>query len=286
MIMISEGRYSSEFLISEANGARSREKITLAKGQNLEAGTVIGKRSKAGSGASVTGAISGTTLTVTAVGSGTLAVGQILSGSGVTAGTMITALGTGNGGTGTYTVSEDQTAASTTITATGVSIEAFAINAANTGTIASVALSKGAKLGDYKAVIIEPGTNVGTFTLTDPDGLLVGTGVVATEFAMGGLTFTITDGATDFKAGEGFTISVLAGDGEYVAFDEDSVIGAEKAGGVLMDNVNATDAAQMAVIYARDCEVHGDELTWPATATAGEKAAAIAQLNTLGIIVR
>lgn len=69
-------------------------------------------------GGSVTGSISGTTLTVTAVGSGTLEVGQGISGTGVTAGTTITALGTGTGGTGTYTVSASQTVASTTITAT------------------------------------------------------------------------------------------------------------------------------------------------------------------------
>lgn len=68
--------------------------------------------------ASVTGSISGTTLTVTAVGSGALALGNAISGSGITAGTIITGLGTGTGGNGTYTVSVSQTAASTTITAT------------------------------------------------------------------------------------------------------------------------------------------------------------------------
>jgi hypothetical protein len=69
--------------------------------------------------ASVTGAISGTTLTVSAVASGALQVGQTLSGSGVTAGTTITALGTGVGGAGTYTVSASQTVSSETITASG-----------------------------------------------------------------------------------------------------------------------------------------------------------------------
>lgn len=59
------------------------------------------------------------TLTVSAVGSGTLAVGSVLTGSGVTSGTNITALGTGTGGTGTYVVDPTQTAGSTTITAVG-----------------------------------------------------------------------------------------------------------------------------------------------------------------------
>lgn len=64
-------------------------------------------------------AIAGTygTLTVTVAGTTPLLVGQVLSGSGVTAGTVIRGLGTGTGGTGTYFVSPSQTASSTTITA-------------------------------------------------------------------------------------------------------------------------------------------------------------------------
>jgi len=69
-------------------------------------------------GATVTGSISGTTLTVTAVSSGVLVVGQTISGTGVTGGTTITAIVIGSGGVGTYTVSASQTVSSTTITAT------------------------------------------------------------------------------------------------------------------------------------------------------------------------
>ncbi len=68
-------------------------------------------------GTGFTGEISGTTLTVTAVNSAKLAVGQTIFGSGVTSGTTITALGSGTGGTGTYTVSASQTVASTAMTA-------------------------------------------------------------------------------------------------------------------------------------------------------------------------
>jgi hypothetical protein len=54
-----------------------------------------------------TGAIAGNTLTVSAVASGTLAVGQVISDTSgaLKVGTTITALGTGTGGTGTYIVS-------------------------------------------------------------------------------------------------------------------------------------------------------------------------------------
>lgn len=75
------------------------------------------QRSRVNSQAVVTASIAANTMTVTAVTSGTLYVGQTITGTGVTAGTTITALGTGTGGTGTYTVSASQTVASTTITA-------------------------------------------------------------------------------------------------------------------------------------------------------------------------
>jgi hypothetical protein len=54
----------------------------------------------------------GNILTVTSVTSGTLAVGQILSGAGVTANTTITAFGSGTGGAGTYIVDTVQLAGS------------------------------------------------------------------------------------------------------------------------------------------------------------------------------
>jgi len=63
-----------------------------------------------------TGSISGTTLTVSAVTNGVLTVGSAISGTGITAGTKITAYGSGTGGAGTYTVDISQTVASTTIT--------------------------------------------------------------------------------------------------------------------------------------------------------------------------
>lgn len=65
---------------------------------------------------SVTGAIAGTTLTVSAVGSGQLAIGEEVFGTGVAANTVITGFGTGVGGTGTYTVNNSQTVSSTTLT--------------------------------------------------------------------------------------------------------------------------------------------------------------------------
>ena len=69
----------------------------------------------------ITGSISGTTLTVTDVSDGAIALGMTLTGAGVAAGTKITRFGSGAGGNvnsdGTYTVNISQTVASTTINA-------------------------------------------------------------------------------------------------------------------------------------------------------------------------
>jgi hypothetical protein len=62
-----------------------------------------------------TGSISTTTLTVSAITSGSLSLGQTIQGTGVTTGTIITALGTGSGSTGTYTVNKSQTVGSSTL---------------------------------------------------------------------------------------------------------------------------------------------------------------------------
>ena len=66
------------------------------------------------------GSISGTTLTVTLLTSGSIGVGQSLFGVGITAETVVTALGTGTGGVGTYTVNISQTVASETMNTAAV----------------------------------------------------------------------------------------------------------------------------------------------------------------------
>jgi hypothetical protein len=74
-------------------------------------------------GATFTGSISGTTLTVPTDGvtAGAITMGMTLSGTGITVGTTIVGFNTGAGGNvnegGTYTVSKSQTVASTTISA-------------------------------------------------------------------------------------------------------------------------------------------------------------------------
>lgn len=68
---------------------------------------------------SFTGVVSTTTLTVsgyTATNGGALGVGSVISGGTIAAGTYITALGTGTGGNGTYTIDTSQTVSSASMT--------------------------------------------------------------------------------------------------------------------------------------------------------------------------
>jgi hypothetical protein len=71
--------------------------------------------------ASITGEIAGTTLTVSSIDSGAYPIvrGMVVSGSGVTTGTVILSGITGIGGTGTYLVSETQSVASTALNLQG-----------------------------------------------------------------------------------------------------------------------------------------------------------------------
>jgi hypothetical protein len=69
--------------------------------------------------ATFTASISGTTLTVSNVTSGTITLDTTIVGSGVSAGTQITNYITGTGGTGTYELNVNQTVSSTSMSITG-----------------------------------------------------------------------------------------------------------------------------------------------------------------------
>ena len=81
-----------------------------------------------------TGSITTTTLTVTAMTSGTIAISQSLFGLNVSAETVITALGTGTGGIGTYTINNSQTIASELM-------NSATVGAVVTGSIATTVLT-------------------------------------------------------------------------------------------------------------------------------------------------
>ena len=58
MTTLTEGRHAGEFIISEGNGWISREGVTIVTGQNLAAGTVLGKITASGKYAAYSNAAS------------------------------------------------------------------------------------------------------------------------------------------------------------------------------------------------------------------------------------
>ncbi len=117
-VIFADGMGQNTVITALGTGTGGTGTYTVSKSQTVASTSI----NAAASPAIVTGEIAGTTLTVTAVTSGTLAIGQTIIGTGITDGTIITALGTGTGGTGTYTVSASQTVSSTTVYASNWSV--------------------------------------------------------------------------------------------------------------------------------------------------------------------
>ena len=148
-----------------------------------------------------TGSTSGTTLTVTTVSSGTIAINQSLYGIGILPETVITALGTGTGGTGTYTINRSQTVASGTLNSATVGAVVTATIAGTVMTVSAVTSGvlhvgqtvQGAGV-TIDTIITALGTGtggVGTYTLSVASTVAVGV-------TMFGINFSVlpsTDGA-------------------------------------------------------------------------------------------
>jgi len=138
------------------------------------------------SAALFTGSISGTTLTVTAVTSGTIGINQALFGLGVTNATVITALGTGTGGAGTYTINQSQTVASTLMNSAAV---ASVLTASMSGTTMTVTVSSGTL---YPGQTIQ-GSTVSANTIITALG---NSSVLSQTIAAGGTGYAVNDTVT------------------------------------------------------------------------------------------
>lgn len=107
----------------------------------------------------------------------------------------------------------------------------------------------GAVPGIYTLRCIAAATNSGTFRVTAPDGVVLGDAVVGTAFA-NRIGFTIADGATDFIVGDGFDITVTAGN--WTLQDPAATDGSRDPEGILLvETALAADAAVTGVALVR-----------------------------------
>lgn len=135
------------------------------------------------------GSISGTTLTVTLMKSGTIGINQQVFCDGILPQTVVTALGTGTGGVGTYTVNRSQTIASE-------DINTAAVGAVVTGSISGTTLT---------VTAVTSGTLYPGQTITGT-GIALGTIITA----LGGsaaLSFSITAAGTGYAVGDTITVT-------------------------------------------------------------------------------
>lgn len=84
----------------------------------------------------------------------------------------------------------------------------------------------------------------------------------------------------------GAVLGKITASGKHTILDPAASDGSQTAAAVLFAAVNATAADKAAVVTARDSEVAGNALTWPAGITGPQKIAAIASLQALGIVIR
>ena len=84
----------------------------------------------------------------------------------------------------------------------------------------------------------------------------------------------------------GAVLGKITASGKYTLLAPAATDGSEVAAAVLFAAVNASAADKAAVVNARDTEVQGACLTWPAGIDAGDKAVATAELKALGIVIR
>lgn len=209
---------AAAFILSEANGHRSREGVTIGPEQEFEAGTVLALMAQAG---------------------------------GVTTSVVP---GAGNTGDGTLAMADP-------------------------------AVSSKAKNGTYRVTA----TGATSFSVEDPNGVNIGTATAGSAFNKE-IKFTITAGGTAFVAGDVIEIVVgveTPGDYHAVAYDPNGSDGSEKASAIAIypAKTGEDETVAIAAIF-RDAEVNTNCIAWPEGITVEKKAAAIADLAAVGILVR
>lgn len=311
MTTLLEGNHPVEWLLSDEE-QQSVDVGTLASGQNLTSGTVLGQITKNTTATSTavtgTGVVTRTvgalganaivgTYTLTCITAGATAVYEVelptgeqlatnaVVGSGaidIDGHFTLTLVNVTNSAVGdTFTV---VVAASVTGT-----IVASSVTGTGNGAITIGAIRGLAKSGVYSVRLTEAAAGAGTFSVYAPlsddyiGDVTVGGGStnVGNHFAI-----TIADGSSDFVVGDNFTVTIELPVPKWTKHDHTAINGSQVAAGILYNDVDATSADVKTTIFTRMGEVFDGKLVWHTNITAAQKAQAVADLSTKFIIVR
>ena len=296
---LTETTHAGGHILSEPDGNRGRENGTLITGQDLAAGTVLGRITKVQAAGPIP----------TIVGPGTGAMTALTFGPDVQVGVYtITLLATSataafsvtapdgtvlpNGAVGTAYVSTHASflisSAGTmtigdsyalTVTASGTP----AIIGTGTGLMSAISLGPDAQNGAYRIQLLATSAT-GEFEVIAPDGTKLRRGQVATAYTSTHVNFTIANGGT-MTSGDYYNIVVAkpaAGSDKFTILAPTTYNGSHIAAGVLYAAVDATSADKPCVVTVRNTSLNANELVWPTIGTAA-KATATAQLAAKGV---
>jgi len=187
------------------NGNLSVTGAQVNTGNFLAAGVLGAYTSSSYTGGISNGSgVAGTVLNVTAVASGTIFIGQRVTGTGVTSGTLVTGFGTGSGGVGTYTVNTSQlVGAGTILTGAASAIAttpASGDNSVNVATTAFVNTAVTAATGTLGTMSTQNATAVAITGGTIAGASLYGSTITAGSFVVGSVYTILSLGTTSFTA--------------------------------------------------------------------------------------
>jgi hypothetical protein len=290
-----EVRGAGEFILSYED-TFSLEQVTLASGQSLAAGTVIGKRTKRQAAAPIPTVAGGTgngTMTALTFGPDVQVGSYVVQCTAAVAhggtfsitapdGTVLPSftMGTTTGGTARYTsshISFSLTDGSADfITANNFTVVVTAggtpvLVGTGTGVVSSFSLGPLAQNGTYR-VQLKATSATAEFQVQSPDGKLIGFGNVATAYASDHINFTLANGGT-MTAGDYFNVVVANGTGQVLPFDPAATDGLQEPYGILMSAVDATSATAAGTAVVRMAQVKSTALVWKAGITNAQIAA-------------
>lgn len=113
------------------------------------------------------------------------------------------------------------------------------------GTLGGISVGSGVEIGSY-ALVAESAT---TFSVTNPEGVVLTDATAGTAYTSAEISFTITAGATAFVVGDRFTISVFDAVGTYVQCVRTATDGSQVPSAILVDDADATNGPVTAGAY-------------------------------------
>lgn len=295
------GARAGEHVAAEFDANYNRDTVTVLSGQDLAAGAVLGRITKAIAAAPIP----------TIVGTGTGLMSALSFGPAVQTGSYVITL-TATSATAAFTVTApDGTSLPTGNVATAYTSEHINFLIANggtmttgdsytvvvtaggtpvlvgtgTGVVSSFTLGPDAQNGTYRVQVLATSAT-GEFEVIAPDGSKLKRGQIATAYTSNHVNFTLANGGT-MTVGDYFNIVVARGSQKVVAYTPGTYDGRHEPAGVLHSAADATSADVVGVALVRGpALIREDDLTWAAAVTSAQKATALAKLKAAGIVAR